>query len=538
MCRGRTHTVDEASAGPEVVGQLVEALGADRVAYDEATLHEFAMDASPCYVRPRAVVRPQSEADVVRTVRACRALRLPVTPRAAGTSLSGAAVGPGVVLDMTRLSEIHALDPERRVVRVGPGLPLLELNAFLEARGLFFPPDPGSQEWCRIGGMVGHNASGYRSVKYGQTKDYVESLRVVLADGEAVEAAPVPLAGPEWGRLADQVPAFDRIRHLIETHRDAIRSARRPVRKHACGYDVWSLADGLDRGVFSAPSLFVGSEGTLGVVTEVTLRVLPLPARRVTTLVFLERFDDLGPIVADVRGLEPSAMEAVDGTSLDLVGRDGLGLPAGASAMLLVEFDEGDLEAVSDRLANVIAPRYALSRPVETAFDPGRQADLWRARRALFPTLLRRPGPRRPWGFVEDPIVPLERVPDFIRFLANLARRHGTVAGIYGHIGDGNTHYRPLFDPTDPEDFARMQALRSEFDDAVLGPFQGAPSAEHGIGRIRADVLRRTWGDPVYDVMRAIKTALDPEGLLNPGVLFSDAAWWETWGGLESRAPL
>ena len=185
-----------------------------------------------------------------------------------------------------------------------------------------------------------------------------------------------------------------------------------------------------------------------------------------------------------------------------------------------------------------VAAHYRLSRSVEAAFDPGRQAALWQVRRSLFPTLLRRPGRRRPWGFVEDPIVPTARAAEFIGFLAELTRKYGTVAGIYGHLGDGNTHYRPLFDPTDPEDFERMRASRAEFDDAILDRFRGAPSGEHGIGRLRADILPRVWGSEVYAVMRAVKEALDPRGLLNPGVMSSDAAWWESWGGLEAREPL
>src|SRR5205807_1544302 len=217
-----------------------------------------------------------------------------------------------------------------------------------------------------------------------------------------------------------------------------------------------TIADSLSRGIFPLAALFVGSEGTLGIVTEVTLRVLPIPLRRVTVLLYLDRFGELGPLVADLLPLKPSAMEAIDGASLDLIGREVHGVPSGAAAMLLV----------------------------------------------------------------------------------GLTHRHSTVAGIYGHIGDGNTHYRPLFDPTDPADFERMRALREEFDDAVLDRFHGAPSGEHGIGRLRAETLPRVWGPEVYEVMRATKRALDPQDLLNPGVLFSEDPWWASWGGLESRTPM
>jgi FAD/FMN-containing dehydrogenase len=517
---------------------LESSLGADKVRMDEESRHAFSTDASPCAVQPRAVAFAESEADVLGALQVCRDLGVPLTPRASGTSLSGAAIGPGIVLDTTRFKRIVEFDPRRPSVTVQPGIMLAELNDYLAGRGVRIAPDPGSQDLCRIGGMVGHNASGYRSMKYGQTSEHVLALRVVLIDGTVLEAHDMPIAGPAWREAVRQAPALDRTRREIEAHRNAIQSGRRPIRKHSCGYRLAWIADSLAKGTFPVASLFVGSEGTLGVVTEVTLRVVPIPPRRVTALFYLERFQELGRLVADLVPLGPSAMEAIDGASLDLVGREELGVPKSAEAMLLVEFDEGDLDAVAAALREEVSSRYRLSRPVDVAEDAGRQAALWKLRRSVFPRIIQRPGARKAWGFVEDPIVPRDRVPEFIDFLVDLTRRSGTVAGIYGHIGDGNTHYRPLFDPTDPADFEAMRALRAEFDEAVLDRFQGAPSGEHGIGRIRAETLPRVWGREVYEVMRTVKDAFDPRNLLNPGVLFSDEPWWASWGGLESRAPM
>ncbi len=527
-----------ASAEVTLERALEAALGPDKVRTDEGSRHTYSTDASPCAVEPRAVAFAASEPDVLAVLRVCRDLQVPLTPRASGTSLSGAAIGPGVVLDTTRLNRIIGFDPMRPCVTVQPGILLAELNGYLAERGMRIAPDPGSQDLCRIGGMVGHNASGYRSVKYGQTKDHVLSLRVALVDGTVLDARDVRVDDPEWNLVSKQVPSLERVRAEIEVHRKAILSSRRPIRKHSCGYQLATIADSLSRGIFPLAALFVGSEGTLGIVTEVTLRVLPIPLRRVTVLLYLDRFGELGPLVADLLPLQPSAMEAIDGASLDLIGRQVHGVPSGAAAMLLIEFDEGDLDAIIANVVGPISARYQLSRPVEVAEDPHAQAALWKLRRSVFPTIIQRPGTRRAWGFVEDPIVPRDRVPEFIEFLVGLTRRHATVAGIYGHIGDGNTHYRPLFDPTDPADFEKMRALREDFDDAVLDRFQGAPSGEHGIGRLRAETLPRVWGQEVYEVMRATKKALDPQGLLNPGVLFSDAPWWASWGGLESRTPM
>ena len=517
---------------------LESAIGPEKVRMDDATRRTYWTDASPCAVEPRAVAFVEREEEVLAVLRVCRELDVPLTPRASGTSLSGAAIGAGVVMDTTRFKRLLEFDPARGLVRVEPGILLSELNTHLAERGMRLAPDPGSQDLCRIGGMVGHNASGYRSVKYGQTGDHVLELKVVLVDGTSVRAHDVRLDSPEWAEVTGRAEALERVRREIDESREAILSSRRPIRKHSSGYNLVGLAEAIAHGVFPLASLFVGSEGTLGIVTEATLRVLPIPAQRVTLLVYLDRFEELGAFVAEIASLGPSAMEAVDGESLRLLPRDALGVLESAGAMLLVEFDEGDMDGIAKAVVERIAPRFRLSRGVEVAEDPERQAILWKVRRSLLPTISQRPGSRKAWGFVEDPIVPRDRVPEFIAFLVDLARRHDTVAGIYGHIGDGNTHYRPLFDPTDPIDFERMRALRTEFDDAVLERFRGAPSAEHGIGRIRAETLPRIWGPAVYDVMRRIKRALDPGGLLNPGVLLSDEPWWATWGGLEARSPM
>src|SRR5206468_5524361 len=208
---------------------LEKTVGADRVRMDEVSLHTYSTDASPCAVEPRAVVFVESEANVVAALQVCRELGVPLTPRASGTSLSGAAIGPGVVLDTTRFKAIVKFDAPRQTVTVQPGILLAELNGFLSAHHLRVAPDPGSQDLCRIGGMVGHNASGYRSVKYGQTRDHVQGLKVLLADGTSLDAHDVPLDGAEWRELVGRAEGLERVRREMDAHRDAILSSRRPI---------------------------------------------------------------------------------------------------------------------------------------------------------------------------------------------------------------------------------------------------------------------------------------------------------------------
>src|SRR6058998_1492051 len=225
------------SADDETLRRALEqAIGEEKVRTDDSTLRSYSTDASPCAVEPRAVAFAETEDDVRAVLQVCRELEVPITPRASGTSLSGAAIGPGVVLDTTRFHRILEFDLERRRIRVEPGILLAELNAYLAERGMRFAPDPGSQDLCRIGGMVGHNASGYRSVKYGQTRDHVAALQILLAGGTTIDAHGVPVDGVEWRDLVLRAGWLEHIRRERVAHRGAILASRRPIRKHSCGY--------------------------------------------------------------------------------------------------------------------------------------------------------------------------------------------------------------------------------------------------------------------------------------------------------------
>src|SRR2546422_6510403 len=212
---------------------LDHAIGAEKVRTDDSIRRTYSTDASPCAVEPRAVAFAETEDDVRAVLRVCRELEVPITPRASGTSLSGAAIGPGVVLDTTRFHRILEFDRERRRIRVEPGILLAELTAYLAERGMRFAPDPGSQDLCRIGGMVGHNASGYRSVKYGQTRDHVLGLKVLLADGTLLQAEDVAVDGAEWRGIVSRTKGVGPGRKGSGGNPDAIFWSGRPHRKHS-----------------------------------------------------------------------------------------------------------------------------------------------------------------------------------------------------------------------------------------------------------------------------------------------------------------
>lgn len=501
--------------GGELAADLAALVGRAGVRTDPEALELYSTDASLYRIRPRAVVLPRGTAQVSRIVGYAQARGLPLTPRGAGTSLSGAAIGEGIVVDLSRSRRILRLDGAGRRVTLQVGIGLKELNAALRSRGLLFPPDPGSQEACRLGGMLGHNASGPRSVKYGSTKDYAEELTVVLASGRRIRARDFALGDPELKRLLAAEPSLRALVDLVEANLPLLRS-RRPRVKNASGYNLFDLAEGLAQGHLDLPKLFVGAEGTLGIITEATLRLLPLPKGRASLLAFFSDLEGMGGAVVELLGLRPSALEAMDGNAMDLLGRQAHGFPPGAAAALLIEFDEGDLGALVED-AMVICSRHHPAGEARVAWRPEEQEALWAARRSLLLKLHTWPGRARPWTCAEDVAVPPHRLPEFLRALEALTLELGLPAGVYGHVGDGNVHYRPILDLAAPGGAEKFRRIYREVHDLALA-LGGTPSAEHGDGRHRQRLLERFFGPEVVELFRETKALLDPKGILNPGV--------------------
>ncbi len=528
-------TIGENTA--DLVRDLRKAIGPENVLSDFAATTAYAIDASIYKIRPTAVALPRDASGVEAVLATARRHGVPLTPRAGGTNLAGNAVGEGIVLDVSRMRDVVEVSPERAWVRVQPGLVCADLDRRLAPIGCMFAPDPSSAEMCKIGGMVGNNAAGPHTLKYGSVKDNLIELDVLLSDGARVRARPIPLSGPEEAGLH---PALRNILDLVRTNLDLIRSRRRHVTKNSSGYNLFGLVDGLERGVFDLPRLFAGSEGTLGIVLEAKLRLVPRPRRLATALIYLERLADVGEATRALLDLAPSALELMDRNALDLVGRDRFGVPPSAQAMLLMELDAMPAgrqeEPLDEKMARAkdLVSRFALSRPVETAEDEARRLALWSVRKALYPTLYRYDLPagrhgagKKPINFCDDVVVPAERIPDLIPYLEETFGRIGTPVAIYGHIGDGNAHINPLMNLNDEADFKRMIAISREIHQAVIHRFEGSICGEHGDGRVRAEYVRELYGDDLYELFRRVKRILDPGQLLNPGVKITAAPFTE-----------
>ena len=398
----------------------------------------------------------------------CNKRDVPVVARGAGSGLAGGAspVSGGVVLDMSGMNRILEMDLENLQIIVEPGVVAEKLNCALKPHGFFFPPDPGSSGFCTIGGMISYNSSGMRSVKYGTTRSYVLDLEVVLADGRVIHTGS---------------------RNL----------------KSAAGYDLTRL--------------FVGSEGTLGIITRAGLKVAPLPKERRLVLASFESAEAAGQAVIAVfsKGITPSACEILDRTTLKVLR---LVDPA------LVLPDDGDVilfevDGSGDSTAEAAAQIEEVCRPMAITIRQasGREMKpIWAARR-LVGAAISRLDPKKTRIYMgEDVGVPIKQIPALIKRVQQITAGLGIPAMKYGHIGDGNLHVALFIDVNDPDQWDRLRTAADRIHRAALS-LGGTVSSEHGIGLARAEYMAEQVGEESLNVMRVIKKALDPRGILNPG---------------------
>lgn len=509
-----------------VVRDLRQLLGSAKVQNDFPTLTAYAVDASIYRMTPQAVVLAECEDDIEATIRFAAARGIPLTPRAAGTNLTGSAIGVGVIVDISKLNRILEVNEAERWARVQPGIVLAELNKQLASSRLLFGPDPSSGDMCKLGGMLANNSAGPHTLVYGAVKDNVSTLRVCLPSGSWLEASALPLDDPAFAKIAADHPAIDPLLRLIREHRSLIDSKRPLVSKNSCGYNLFGLADGLDRGVLDLPKLFVGSEGTLGIMSEAKLTLVPKPKGTLTALIHFKHLEEVGEAIPHLLRLKPSALEVMDANTLDLIGRSKHGIPADAAATLLAELDtlddSSDLRARADRMS-AVCRTYRLCGDLTVAYDKDRRDQLWKARKALYPTLYRFDPRKKPINFVDDVVVPAGRISELIRYLEEYFRGRRVPVAIFGHIGNGNAHIVPLLDVNDRQDFDKMVEAYHEIHQAVLTRFDGSICGEHGDGRVRAEYVRKMFGEELYDLFVKVKRTFDPGNMMNPGVKVSDA---------------
>ena len=506
----------------ELERELAAALEGE-VRFDAVSRALYSTDASVYQIEPRGVVVPRTREDILRALEICRRLRCPITMRGGGTSQGGQAIGPGLQIDVSkyynRLLEVNA---QERWARVEPGIVLDELNAQLAPLGLRFAPDISTASRATIGGMISNNSSGARSVVYGKTIDHVLELEVVLSDGSPATFRPISRAEAPSGDTLE-ANCYRTVLRLACEHASEIDRRYPKILRRVGGYNLDEFAD--SAGPVNLAKLIVGAEGTLAIVLEAKLRLVPLPkAKAVMVVMFGDLLESLAATPEILRH-NPSAVEVMDKSILDFT-RQNENLDAIRRAFitgdpgstLCVEFYADRKEDLPPRLealeADLRARNFGYAYHAET--DLAAQAKIWSLREASLGLSTAMKGDAKSISFVEDTAVAPEKLRDFIERFLQIVHGHGTTAGIYAHASVGCLHVRPVINLKTEEGVRKFQAIAEDVAALVL-EFGGALSGEHGDGLVRSPFMSRMFGPALYEAFREIKRTFDPEGIFNPG---------------------
>ena len=466
-------TMPKGRSVTEYIEKLENAIGTEKVLSSPVDLIAYSFDGTFEQHIPDVAVLPETNEEVSAVVRIASQYDVPVVPRGMSSGLAGGSIPirGGIVLALIRMNRILEIDEENMTATVQAGVVTANLQAEVEKLGLFYPPDPASVKQSTIGGNVACNAGGPRCLKYGVTGDYVMGLTVVLADGR-----------------------------VVKTGGKAI--------KYVTGFNM--------------NQFFVGSEGALGVITEVILRLTVKPPHVRTALVHFPTLEDAGRTVQAVltHGLVPATMELLDETAIECIEEAmQLGLPLDVEAILLIESDGADEESVHREIDTIadICLKTGASR-VDVARSEEERAELWRARHSVSPSLAR----KAPHKLGEDITVPRSAIPEAIRRIKEISAKYGLSIVVFGHAGDGNLHPNILFDKRDPEQWEKVEQIVGEIFRVALD-LNGTLSGEHGIGTFKLPYMREALGSASINIQWRVKQALDPQNILNPGKVLPEA---------------
>jgi len=516
---------------PDLLSDL-ESLTAGDVRFDTYTRQLYATDASAYEVTPIGVVFPASTEDVAAVVEYCAGEGLPVLPRGGGTSLAGQTVNEAVVLDFTRyMTDVLDVRPDDHEVRVQSGAVLAEVNERLAPHDLKFAPDPSTANRSAIGGAIGNNTTGAHSLKYGKTDAYVEELEVVLADGTVTTLGEVTIeeletrADPD-GDLESRL--YAQVLRVIEEETETVEAAYPSLKRNVSGYNLDVIVEEAKSGRVNLARLVVGSEGTLCVVTEATLSLEPVPA---TTAIGLLTYDSLVDAMEDVGAIlehDPAAVEVLDGVLVDLARdleefKDVVSvLPERTDSFLLVEFYADSDEEAKARVHDLLDDRVGdIAFDGLTAFSDEDQTKFWKMRKASTPILLSRTADEKHIAFIEDIAVPPANLPEYIAEFQAVFESHDTIGSFYAHAGPGCIHVRPLVNTKTAAGIEKMESIADAATDLAV-KYGGSVSGEHGDGRARTQWNRKLYGEDVWELFGDLKTAVDPDWLLNPGTVCGD----------------
>lgn len=534
------------AALPDALAELRRRVDGE-VRQDRISRILYSTDASIYQVEPHAVLIPRSTDDLQAAVEVAARYGIPVLPRTSGTSLAGQAVNEALLIDCTRhLDRLLEVDVEHRRVRVEPGVVLDELNARLRPHGLMFGPDPASSDRAAIGGIVGNNSTGSHSILYGMTADHVHEVGVLLSDGSAARFGPLAPAAVEQAghRPGIEGDVYRRVAALVgdEANRAAIRAGTPRHWRRCGGYNLDRLIE--NGGSFRLPPderfnlarLICGSEGTLAVITDVTLGLVPVPRHTALALVHFDGLQEALSAVPLMLEAGPSAVELLDQMGLTLC----RGVPSYArllatflegdpNCILITEFQgdsEAELAAGIDRLEGLLRRGRAGASAVVRVFEPRRQGDVWTVRKAGLGLMMSVKGDYKPIPFIEDAAVPVEHLADYVGEIERFCAARGSRLACYAHASAGCIHLRPMIDAKQAREIAKLPEILS-FAIELLHGYGGALSSEHGDGRARSWANEHFFGPELYRLYRRVKGIFDPRNLFNPGNLVGAPAMTE-----------
>jgi FAD/FMN-containing dehydrogenase len=519
----------------------------------EATRQAYSHDASLFEMVPEIVVFPKDANDLQQLVVCAHLMRhkhpkLSLTARSAGTDMSGGAIGESVVIDFTRhfnkLGEITG-----KSARTQPGVLYRNFEPKTLAKGGLMPSFPASRELASVGGMVANNSGGEKSLEFGKTENFVDELDVVLSDGQSYKLKPLNLKELEAKKRQKNFEGqvYRQMHALLEAHYDKIKAAKPHVTKNSTAYNLWDVWD-RDKGIFDLTKLFVGSQGTLGLVSDIKFRLVPNPPHSGVLVCFMKSLDELGDLINTVLEKKPASFEAFDNHTLMLAikffpyfsktlgwgGLVKLGLQLTPDAfllfkgipkmVLLIEFTGETPEEVKQKVHDMklSLKDYKLEATEE---DPS-EAKAWKfriMRRESFNLLRKKVHDKHTAPFIDDFVVPPPHLVEFLPKLQAIIKKYELLATIAGHMGDGNFHVIPLMKIEDPKQRAKLEPCMKEVNELVLS-YGGSISGEHNDGMIRGPWLERMYGKEMMEYFRQTKRIFDPENIFNPHKK-TDADW-------------
>ena len=498
-------------------GEVLESLVSRKLYGTDASLYQM----TPC-----CVAAPLDSSDVVKCVNTARKFGIPLLPRGAGTSLAGQAVSDGLVLDFSRhMRKILEINTEERWVRVQPGIVLDELNRKLRETGLFFAPDVATANRATIGGMIGNNSAGLRSVRYGKTIDHVLELKAVLGDGREVVFKGIDRQGTKETQRTigtGREKIYAETGKIIEGLREEIILRFPDINRLVNGYALNKL---LDDHEFNPGLLLCGAEGTLGVITEAKLNLEPIPAETALLVLESESFASAMEAVARLLAYQPSAVETLDDESLQLARSNSLTAASAnrffqsrTKAVLVAEFNGDSREEIASLLREIRADREITSRcfSLLEVWEKKDRSALWQVRKDTLGLLMNVEGDFKPLPFIEDTCIPPQHLARYVQEVEEICRKHGRRMVSYGHAGAGVLHIRPFLNLNQPEEKRILLDISQEVFELVRA-YGGAWSGEHGDGLVRSYKLREFYGEEIYRGFVAVKKIFDPDNLMNPG---------------------